>query len=78
MIQAFFDAMDAFRVALGPGRLLMYVLPGLFHPARRVREAYWRVYNSVYLGGQDALVPFFPRIPDENGKYARYELDLVI
>lgn len=78
MIQAFFDAMDAFRVALGPGRLLSYVLPGLYHPARRVREAYWRVYNSIYLGGQEALVPFFPRIPDESGFYNRYELDLIL
>lgn len=79
MIQAFFDAIDGFRVALGPGRLLMYVLPGLFHPARRVREAYWRVYNNIYLGGQDALVPFYPRIPDQDlGRYSRAELDLVI
>ena len=76
MIQAFYDAIDAFRVALGPGRLLMYVLPGLFHPARRVREAYWRVYNNLYLGGQDALVPFLPRIPDEHGVFARTELDV--
>lgn len=78
MIQAFYDSIDAFRVALGPGRLLMYVLPGLFHPARRVREAYWRVYNNLYLGGQDALVPFLPRIPDEHGVYARTELDVCL
>ena len=78
MIQAFYDAIDAFRVALGPGRLLMYVLPGLFHPARRVREAYWRVYNNIYLGGQDAMVPFYPRISDEHGFYARTELDVCL
>jgi splicing factor 3B subunit 1 len=78
MIQAFYDAIDAFRVALGPGRVLMYILAGLFHPARRVREAYWRVYNNVYLGGQDALVPFYPRIPDENGFFARTELDICL
>jgi splicing factor 3B subunit 1 len=79
MIQAFFDSIDAFRVALGPGKLLMYVLPGLYHPARRVREVYWRVYNNLQLGGQDALVPFLPRIPDEvTGRYMRTELDMVI
>jgi splicing factor 3B subunit 1 len=78
MIQAFYDALDGFRVALGPGRLLMYVLPGLFHPARRVREASWRVYNNLYLGGQDALVPFLPRLPDSNGLYARTELDMCL
>ena len=79
MIQAFYDCIDAFRVALGPGRLLAYILPGLFHPARRVRESYWRVYNSVYLGGQDALVPFYPRISHEpHTKYQRTELDLML
>jgi splicing factor 3B subunit 1 len=26
------------RVTLGPGILLSYVLQGLFHPARKVRE----------------------------------------
>jgi splicing factor 3B subunit 1 len=78
MIQAFYDAIEALRVALGPGRLLMYVLPGLFHPARRVREAYWRVYNNLYLGGQDALVPFLPRVPDEYGNFARTELDVCL
>ena len=25
---------------------------GLFHPARRVRECYWRIYNNLYLGAQ--------------------------
>ena len=32
------DAIDAMRVTLGPGILLSYVLQGLFHPARKVRE----------------------------------------
>ncbi|KAH8921599.1 ARM repeat-containing protein [Atractiella rhizophila] len=50
-----FDAIEGMRVALGPGIVLSYVLQGLFHPARRVRETYWRIYNSLYLGSQDAL-----------------------
>lgn len=25
---------------------------GLFHPARKVREVYWRLYNNVYIGSQ--------------------------
>ena len=25
---------------------------GLFHPARKVREVYWRLYNSTYIGAQ--------------------------
>ncbi|EER13003.1 splicing factor 3B subunit, putative [Perkinsus marinus ATCC 50983] len=63
MIQAFFDAMDAMRVSIGPCRVLQYVVQGLWHPARRVRECYWRVYNSLYIGAEDALVAFYPRVP---------------
>jgi splicing factor 3B subunit 1 len=78
-IQAFFDAIDGLRVSVGAGRLLLYVLPGLFHPARRVRDVYWRVYNTLYLGNQDGLVPFYPRIPNEGQQcYRRYELELVL
>ena len=32
--------MDAFRVTLGPTKVMQYVLQGMFHPARRVRETY--------------------------------------
>ena len=27
-------------------------LQGLFHPARKVREAYWKIYNTLYIGSQ--------------------------
>ncbi|KAJ7227323.1 armadillo-type protein [Mycena pura] len=60
VISAVLGALEAMRVALGPGVLLSYLLQGLFHPARKVREVYWRIYNGVYLGAQDALVPFYP------------------
>ena len=46
---AVMDAIEAMRVALGPGVLLSYVLQGLFHPARKVREVYWRSYGVRYL-----------------------------
>ncbi len=55
-------AIEAMSVALGPGIVLSYVLQGLFHPARRVREVYWRVYNTLYFGAADALVPFYPDV----------------
>jgi splicing factor 3B subunit 1 len=38
VIGAVMDAVEAMRVCLGPGILLSYVLQGLFHPARKVRE----------------------------------------
>lgn len=37
-----------------PTKLLWPLPPrqGLFHPARKVREVYWRLYNNVYIGSQ--------------------------
>lgn len=64
VIGAVMDAIEAMRVTLGPGVLLSYVLQGMFHPARKVREVYWRVYNSLYLGAADALVPFYPDLSE--------------
>ena len=29
---------------------------GLFHPARKVREVYWRLYNNVYIGAQVGVI----------------------
>ncbi|ORY95000.1 splicing factor 3B subunit 1 [Syncephalastrum racemosum] len=76
VINAVTDAIEGIRVALGPVTILQYVLQGLFHPARRVREVYWKIYNSMYIGSQDALVPYYPRIDDdEKNCYQRFELD---
>ena len=71
MIQSFFDAVDALRLALGPGKILAYIVTGLFHPARRVREAYWRVYNYLYMSSQPALVQYYPKFEDEGDKKYR-------
>eukprot|EP00386_Alphamonas_edax_P001995 GDKI01006009.1.p1 GENE.GDKI01006009.1~~GDKI01006009.1.p1 ORF type:complete len:344 (-),score=119.46 GDKI01006009.1:306-1337(-) len=79
IMQAVIDAIDGFRTSLGPAVVLQYLLQGLFHPARRVREVYWRLYNNVYMGHQDALVAVYPQLPDdENNCYARHELTYVI
>lgn len=56
-------------------------IQGLFHPARKVRQTYWKVYNNLYIGAQDALVAFMPRFPDtEDGAntYVRHELDILL
>jgi splicing factor 3B subunit 1 len=54
-------------------------LQGLFHPARKVREIYWRLYNSAYIGAQDALVACYPRMEDEGiNSYRRHELDVFL
>jgi splicing factor 3B subunit 1 len=79
VINAVIEATDGLRVGLGVGRMMLYVIQGLFHPARRVREVYWRVYNLLYLGNQDALVMYYPRLPDdEHNSYRRTELELFI
>ena len=77
--QYVFDSIEAFRVSLGPGKVLQYTLQGLWHPARRVREVYWRLYNNLILGSQDALVPFFPKLEDDDEHcYRRTELELLL
>ncbi|XP_037919213.1 splicing factor 3B subunit 1 isoform X2 [Hermetia illucens] len=79
LVQAFMDAVEGLRVSLGPIKILQYTLQGLFHPARKVRDVYWKIYNSLYIGGQDALIVGYPRISnDPKNQYARYELDYTI
>ncbi|CAE6397727.1 unnamed protein product [Rhizoctonia solani] len=81
VIGAVMEAIEAMRVSLGPGVLLNYVLQGLFHPARKVREVYWRIYNALYLGAADAMVPYYPdvgELSDERNVYDRHPLQAFI
>uniref|UniRef100_A0A4D5R9W7 Splicing factor 3B subunit 1 n=1 Tax=Scolopendra viridis TaxID=118503 RepID=A0A4D5R9W7_SCOVI len=80
LVQAFMDSIEGVRVALGPIKILQYALQGLFHPARKVRDVYWKIYNTLYIGGQDALVAGYPRIVNEPPKnqFIRYELDYIL
>jgi splicing factor 3B subunit 1 len=73
------SAIEGFRVSIGPIRLLYYTLQGLFHPARKVRDVYWRVYNTLYIGAQDALVAGYPKVQnDGKNNYVRHELEYFI
>jgi len=79
VIQAVFDAIQGLMVALGPNIILQYTLQGLYHPARKVREVYWRVFNTLYIYKSDALVAGFPVVEDEGeNTYARTTLELFI
>ncbi|KAI8050903.1 armadillo-type protein [Syncephalis plumigaleata] len=79
VINAVLEAIEGIRVSVGPCAILQYVLQGLFHPARRVREIYWKIYNNMYIGAQDALVAYYPRLEnDERNYYVRNELDCFI
>ncbi|KAJ2220953.1 U2 snRNP component prp10 [Coemansia sp. RSA 518] len=75
-ICAVLEAVESCRVCLGAGRVLQYTLQGLFHPARKVRDVYWRIYNMMYVGAQPSMVAFYPRV--EEHQYRRYELDYVL
>jgi len=79
LINAVLEAVEGCRVALGPTKILQYVLQGLFHPARKVRQVYWKVYNSLYIGAQDAMIPAYPRIPDDRqNNYRRWEMEVFL
>ncbi|KAG7666035.1 prp10 [[Candida] subhashii] len=62
VIARILDSVDSVRVVLGNGVFMNYVWAGLFHPARKVRAPYWKMYNSAYVHCSDALVPCYPRI----------------
>lgn len=73
------EAIEGMRVALGAAVILNYCLQGLFHPARKVREVYWKIYNSLYIGAQDTLVAAYPGFEDEqNNVYSRPELTMFV
>jgi splicing factor 3B subunit 1 len=63
-------------VAVGNGIVLNYVWAGLFHPARRVRQPYWRLFNDAYVHSADSMVPYYPNLEEE--QLARHELYITL
>lgn len=89
VINAVLEAIEGLRVAVGPNVLLQYLLQGLFHPAKKVRHTYWKIYNNIYVSSVDALVPVYPRLgpahqeestpsSEASDLFYRPELDLFI
>ncbi|KAI5965571.1 prp10 [Candida pseudojiufengensis] len=83
VIARIMESLDSLRLVLGNGIFMNYVWAGLFHPARKVRIPFWKVYNSAFVQCSDALVPYYPRIDhipdDENvSRYYVEELDLCL
>lgn len=76
VIDRIIEAVDAIRMAIGPGLVMNYVWAGLFHPARKVRTPYWRLYNNAYVQSADALVPYYPNLDEE--RLIRHELYIVV
>lgn len=76
VINSIIEAVEAMRIAVGPGNIFLYTIQGLFHPARKVRDVYWKIYNMLYVGNQDGLTPFYPTLENGTNKndYTRHEL----
>ena len=78
VIDRIIEAIEGIRNALGSPLVMNYVWAGLFHPARIVRNPYWRIYNDAYIQSADSLTPIYPDFPDEPGSIHRHELDIFI
>jgi splicing factor 3B subunit 1 len=76
VIDRIIEAIEGIRNAIGTPLVMNYVWAGLFHPARKVRTPYWRIYNDAYVQHADAMVPAFPQFEEENLK--RHELEIFI
>ena len=79
VIGAVMEAIEGLRCALGSARMMQYLMQGLFHPARKVRNVYWKIYNSMYVACAEAMVAAYPRLPKEaDNDYRRYELEVFL
>ncbi len=76
VIDRIIEAIDAIRMAVGTGMVMNYVWAGLFHPARKVRQPYWRLYNDAYVQAADSMVPYYPSLPEDG--LERPELGIII
>ncbi|KAL8822675.1 MAG: hypothetical protein Q9191_006593 [Dirinaria sp. TL-2023a] len=76
VIDRIIEAIDAVRMAVGTGMVMNYVWAGLFHPARKVRTPYFRLYNDAYVQGADAMIPYYPNMDEE--RLNRHELAIVL
>jgi len=57
----------------------LYLCQGLFHPARKVRNVYWKIYNTLYISAQDPMVSCYPRLCSPiDRKYRRWELEMFL
>lgn len=76
VIDRIIEAIEAVRMAVGTGVVMNYVWAGLFHPARKVRVPYWRLFNDAYVYGADSMVPYYPDLANEG--VPRHELGIIV
>lgn len=60
VIERILEGLEALIFAIGPSIFLNYIWAGLFHPAQKVRNSYWTLYNRVYKNNRDAIVCAYP------------------
>lgn len=70
------EGLEALSHSVGPGIFMNYVWVGLFHPAKVVRKAFWKVYSNIYIQHTDALVPYYPLPMEDN--YTVEELSIIL
>lgn len=61
VINQVIESIESLAIVLGPGIILSYTWVGLFHPARKVRECYWKIFNNIYMNNLHSVVPYYPR-----------------
>ncbi|RMZ84884.1 hypothetical protein DV738_g139, partial [Chaetothyriales sp. CBS 135597] len=76
VIDRIVEAIEAIRMAVGTGIVFNYIVSGLFHPARKVRVPYWRLYNDAYVAAADSLVPYYPNLKEQG--VPRPELEIIL
>nr|BAS01606.1 mRNA splicing factor U2 snRNP subunit [Lotharella vacuolata] len=62
MKKAVINCIDSCRITLGAPLIYFYVLNGLFHPSRKVRDIYWYIHNLIYVGSQPTLIVSYPNL----------------
>lgn len=79
VITRILESLDAVRAAVGVGVFANYVWAGLFHPARKVRAPFWKLYNRAYIQSSDTLVPCYPDWSNIHGhSYEIAEMNLIL
>lgn len=76
VIARILEGLDGLCSALGPSTFMNYVWAGLFHPAKAVRAAYWKVYNNAYIEYSDSLVPYYPSFKENDLEIEELEIVL--
>lgn len=76
VISRIMDGLEALCYAMGPAIFTNYLWSGMFHPSKRVRKAYWYLYNKVYVKHQHCLVTCYPNVLQVEANLS--ELDLIL